>query len=311
MGEIFDGIISEICNEKNIEIKEVSYGWIKILKKDKKTRYIVGYTFELNSAVSKNISKDKYATYEILKYNGIPIIEHNIVFNPVTRSDYYKKEHIDTAKGLLNSYKKIIIKANDSSCGREVYCCENEDDIEKIIYNLFENNNNSLSVCPFINIKYEYRAIYLYGDIIYLYKKTKPYVIGNGINDLGFLINEKKIKDNIDIDIISTLDLQYVPKENEKVVISWKHNLSNSAEPILIDDSDIYASKIKEIAIKVGNALNISFASIDICLTDDNEIYVMEVNSNVCMAKFSQKALNGYQIVKEIYSKAIDKMFGE
>ena len=310
MGEIFDGIISEICNEKNIEIKEVSYGWIKILKKDKKTRYIVGYTFELNSAVSKNISKDKYATYEILKHNDIPIIEHNIVFNPVTRSNYYKKEHIDVAKELLSTNKKIIVKANDSSCGREVFCCENEVEIEQIISNLFENNNNSLSICPFINIKYEYRAIYLYGDIIYLYKKTKPYVIGNGINNLSFLINQKKMKENIDIDISRTLDLHYIPKENEKVVISWKHNLSNSAEPILIDDSDIYASEVKKIAINVGNILNISFASIDICLTEDNEIYVMEVNSNVCMAKFSQKVLNGYKIVKDIYSKAIDKMFG-
>ena len=35
----------------------------------------------------------------------------------------------------------------------------------------------------------------------------------------------------------------------------------------------------------------------------------MEVNGSVCMNKFTEIIPNGYNIAKEIYSKAIDKMF--
>lgn len=309
MGEIFDEIINEICKEKKIEQESISYGWIKVLKKGSKTKYIVGYNFDLNSAVSKIVSKDKFATYEILKYNNVPIIDHKIIFNPITRQDFYKKEFINEAKKLLKKNSKVIIKANDSSCGREVYCCESINEIDKIIDVLFKNNNDSLSACPYMDIKYEYRAIYLCGEIIFLYKKVKPYVIGDGIKSLKLLINEKEKKECIDIDIMDNLNLNYIPCKNEKIIISWKHNLSNSAEPVLIDDSDEYANEIVKIALNTGNVLNINFASIDICLTSNNEIFVMEVNSNVCMAKFSKKIPNGYNIVKNIYSKAIDKMF--
>ena len=309
MGEIFDSIIKDICTEKNIEQKDASYGWIKILKKDSKKRYIIGYTFELNSATSKIISKDKYATFEILKLNDIPIIEHRIIFNPSTLQMFYKPEFLDEAKKLFDNNSKVIIKANDSSCGRDVYCCENELEMDRTIKKLFDENNDSLSACPYMDIKYEYRVIYLCGDILFLYKKVKPYVIGDGTKNVKELIKEKEKYENIEIDVMNSLDLNYVPKIDEKITISWKHNLSNSAEPILIDESDKYIDEIKNIALKTGKALNISFASIDICLTNNDEILVMEVNSNVCMAKFTQKIPNGYNIVKNIYSKAIDKMF--
>ena len=35
----------------------------------------------------------------------------------------------------------------------------------------------------------------------------------------------------------------------------------------------------------------------------------MEINGSVCMNKFTELVENGYEIAKEIYSKAIDKMF--
>ena len=35
----------------------------------------------------------------------------------------------------------------------------------------------------------------------------------------------------------------------------------------------------------------------------------MEINSSVCMNKFSKIVLNGYDISKNIYEKAINKMF--
>lgn len=137
--KVFFRIIDEICKEKDIEQKYLSYGWIRELKKDNKTHYIMRYQFDLNSSISFNIASDKFATYEVLKSNNIPTIEHKMIFNPETRSQYYAQDFINEAKKLLkNNDNKIVIKANNSCQGKDVYYCSTENDIELIINKLFE-----------------------------------------------------------------------------------------------------------------------------------------------------------------------------
>ena len=149
--------------------------------------------------------------------------------------------------------------------------------------------------------------IYLCGDIIFIYKKKKAYVMGDGIHTVKELINEKYNKTHLSI--CKNLNLNKIPLKNEEVVVSWKHNLNNGAEPILIDDNDKYVEKIKNIAIKAGKAVNIKFASIDIAITSDKKIFVMEINGNVCMNKFTELLPNGYEIAKKVFKSAINRMF--
>lgn len=306
----FYKIINEICQEKNIEQKLLSYGWIRELKKDEKIHYIIRYQLDLNSAISYKIAGDKFATYEVLKSNNLPTIEHKMIFNPEKRSKYFENKFIEEAKALLLKHNnKVVIKANDSFEGRDVYFCRTEDEIESTVKKLFDEKNPTLSACPYMEIDFEYRAIYLCGEILYIYKKRKPYVIGDGKNNLQELIEKKNNDENIQIDISKEIDLQYIPKNKEEFTVSWKHNLSNGAEPIVINENDEYIEEVKRIAKDAGDALNIKFASIDIAKTKNNDIFVMEVNGSVCMNKFTEIIPNGYNIAKGIYSKAIDKMF--
>ena len=62
------------------------------------SKYIIGYQFDLNSAIAYNIAGDKFATYEVLKSNNIPTIEHRMIFNPQTRSKYYKNKFLKARK---------------------------------------------------------------------------------------------------------------------------------------------------------------------------------------------------------------------
>ena len=270
---VFYQIIDEICAEKNIEQKLFSYGWIRELRKNNYSNFIIDNRLNLNNINSFNIAGDKFATYEILKNNNIPVIEHKIVFNPKTRSKYYKIKFIEEAEELLKENEnKVVIKANNSYKGKDVYFCSNKKEIEEVINKLFENNCDTLSVCPYVEIKYEYRAIYLDGEILYVYKKKKPYIVGDGEKTISKLIEEKFL-DEIEIDISRDIDLNSVPKKGEKVTISWKHNLSNGAEPILIDESDEFLNKVKEISIKSAKAININFASVDIAQTEDKWLW--------------------------------------
>lgn len=304
----FYKILDEICKEKNIEQKSLSYGWIRELKKDNKRHYIIRYQFDINNASSYKIANDKYATYEILKENNVPIVEHRMIFNPQTRSEYYKNEYLKQAKELLLKNDKIVIKANCSCEGKDVYCCRNEEEVETATQVLFEKKD-TLSACPYLNIEFEYRAVCLDGEVLCIYKKRKPYVIGNGKSTLQELIQEKNLENNIVIDVISSLDLKYIPKDKEEVTVSWKHNLSGGAMPVAVDENEELIKKIKRIAINAMQAMNMTFANVDIAVTSKKEVYVMEVNGNVCMNKFAKEYPNGYSIAKDIYSKALNKMF--
>lgn len=306
----FFKMIDEICVEKNIEQKLLSYGWIRQLKKNNKSHYIMNYNFDLNSEISYKIAGDKFATYELLKSNNIPTIVHKIIFNPKTRSKYYQNKFINEAKQLLiENNNEIVIKANSSCKGKDVYYCCNENEIEDVVKRLFEENNDTLSACPYLDIDYEYRVIYLSNKILYIYKKRKAYVVGDGVRNLKKLILEKEQKENVIIDLAPNLNFDYIPKCGEEFTISWKHNLNAGAEPIIIDEKDEFYYKVKNLAQKAGNALNIKFASIDIAVTSQKQVLVMEINASVCMNKFSEMIPNGYNIAKDIYSKAIEEMF--
>lgn len=306
----FFKIVDEICKEENIEQKMISYNWIRELKKDNKTHYIMSYQLDLNTANSYNIAHDKFATYDVLKSNNVPTIEHRMIFNPKTRSKFYGENFIkDAEKLLLENNNKVVIKANESCEGRDVYFCSSKQEIETVVEKLFSENKDTLSACPYVDIDYEYRVIYLENEILYVYKKKKASVIGDGKRSLKELIDEKNREKNINIEIIKDLDFNYIPKIGEEIYISWKHNLYNGAVPILVDETDEFLEEIKKVALLAGKAMNINFASIDIALTSDKKVLVMEVNGSVCMNKFSEIIPNGYNIAKEIYKKAIIKMF--
>ena len=272
---LMNKIVKEICEEEEIGYKDISYGWINELSKNGKVHYVRGDNFDLNSFVAKTIADDKYATYEVLKDRGVNILEHNMIFNPKTREMNYKESFIENAKKMIDTYGKVVIKANCSFSGKDVFLCETKEEVDRTILQLFSQNNDTLSCQPFYDITYEYRCVFLNGEIIYIYKKEKPYKIVNG----------------------------------EKIYTSWKHNLSQGGIPILIDEKEKHYSEIIDLATRAGNAVNIKFASIDIALTSSDELYVVEINNTVCLTKFSSMVPDGYNIAKRIYKKAIDCMF--
>lgn len=306
----FYKILAEICKEKGIKEREISYGWIRELSKDGDNHYIMRYQFDLNSEISYNIAGDKFATYEVLKSNNVPTIEHRMIFSPETRSCYYENKFVEEAKELLaQNNNKVVIKANNSCQGKDVFICLSEEEIERVVGKLFEEKNDTLSACPYVDIDFEYRVVYLDGEVIFVYKKRKPYVTGDGNLTVRELINNKFNPESIKIDVCRKVDLDYVPAFGEEVTVSWKHNLNNGAEPILVDDSDEYLSEVKKVAVMAGKAVNIKFATIDVALTHNKEVLVMEINASVCMNKFSEIVPGGYEIAKNVYSKAVDKMF--
>lgn len=173
MLDFLKGIVKEICDEENIKYTLLSRDWIIRLEKNDKIAYIVGTRFSINSITSVSIASDKYATYEVLKRANISIIEHNMIFNPKFRkgfvSDFESKNEIK--KYIKNqSNGKVVLKANEGSCGNDVYLCKSYFDFSNKLRKIFKNKE-SASLCPFYEIDTEYRVICLDDEIKLIYGK--------------------------------------------------------------------------------------------------------------------------------------------
>ncbi len=304
--KLFNKIIKEICSEEGITYELLSFNWIIKLEKDNKVRYITGKKFDINGEASGHIASDKYATFEVLKSFGIPVIEHKMIFNPKTRENWVQENIDDVIENT--SEKQVVIKPNNGSEGYRVLVVSDKNTLKKEIENLFQRED-SISICPFYSILREYRAYYLNENIVLIYEKEKPYVIGDGFSSLKELIekrgvpNKKIVNENLKL-----LDLEMIPKKEEFVELSWKFNLSGGATSKILDKGNLY-KKIENLALKVGHALNMKFATIDIIETGDHELWVLEVNSGISCDEFLKQNKNAYQVIKKMYKDAINEMF--
>lgn len=302
-------IIRELCLEMDIKMEKLSYDWILQLSKDGKVRHIAGSRFDLNPEAAGNIACDKYGAYSVLKSQDVPVIDHVMLFNPKTRGKYVTDEgnSMKVVSEFLK-HKKLVIKGNQGSEGRGVFLCKTLKEAEVAIQELFKKNG-SISICPCYDIKTEYRTFFIKGQVALIYGKTKPYVIGDGKRNLLELIEELNLPEKSVVkDNLHNIDFHCVPNKNEKIEISWKFNLSGGATPKILEKSELY-DNIEKLSIQAGKAMNINFASIDIIHTQDDELYVLEINSGICSTHFTELVDGGYDMVKDIYRKALEEMF--
>ena len=293
----FNKIIKAIGEELNIKVTLLSDNWTTVLEKDHQINYITGYHFDLNNHAIGSIMDDKGLFYDLLKYKNIPVIEQYIVFNGYNKDDIVN---------YFNSHQqKIVVKGNIGSNGTSVFKIENIEELFKVVDQLLIKQY-SISLCPYYQIKNEYRVIVLDNEARLVFGKRKPVIIGDGIHsikELAIEYNKYYIK-HID-EIKNPNDIL---KKDEVYELSFKFNLSSGGK-IFTDIDIILKDKITNLALSVSKNLNITFASIDIIHTIDDQIMVLEANSGVMMNSFIIQHENGYNIAYQIYRDAIKLMF--
>ena len=291
-----DQIIRDICKNNNIKLTETSDKWLKILEKNHKIHYIVGYKFDLNNHGIGNILDDKGLFYDLCKFKNIPIVYQKVLFNEYNKDDVLNFFH--------ENNNEIIIKGNIGTCGKEVFKVDDENKLFEVIDKLFLSQY-SISLSPYYHIKNEYRVILLNRVPKIIYGKEKPMVIGDGKTSLEQLAIE--YNDYYKINKIDNSD--YIPKKDEKVTLNYQFNLSRGAKMFLDIDKDL-KEEIISLALKVVNNFDITFASVDIIYTTNDKLLVMEANSGVMMdnyIRFNKK--EGYDKAYNIYNEAINLMF--
>ncbi len=303
-------LIKSICKEENIKFELLSHGYVIQMTKGDVVKHIIANKFDLNEEASGRIASDKYATYSVLKSKKIPVCEHIMIFNPKSRKEYIPEEgNLNIIKDSLKKWGKIVVKENDGCEGYNVFLCENIKEAKEAT-NLIFAKKSSLSVSPFYDSYVEYRAFYLDGEIKLIYEKHKPYVIGDGVSKIRQLI-KKSYPSNIKVSSqdLKKINLDYIPKKDEKVEISWKFNLCGGAIPRYIKEGSSKYNNIKDLALKVGKVMNMRFATIDILDTKEYGLKALEINSGVTGTIFSKSIKGGNKLIKDIYKQAILNMF--
>jgi len=297
---MYKRIINEICRELKIKVTFLSKDWIMMLEANGMVRYLAGYKFDLNNHGTGLVVDDKYAMYTVLKTKNIPVIEHQIMYDENNLEEYAKGSR---ERKLIYEYfwkhdNNIVIKVNNGTCGKGVYHVTDEKEIKSIIERIFLKSF-SISLCPFYEIDCEYRVILLNGEILLVYGKIRPIVVGDGKKKLSQLLTE--FNPNYEYKIENDIVLA----RGERYCYSWKHNLANGAKiEMMVDDCE----RICLLAKQAAQVLNLQFGSVDIIKTNGKYL-ILECNSGVMMNNLLKMLPNGYEVVKGIYKRAIMELF--
>lgn len=297
-------LVEEICKEDGIKFESFSNDWfLQLTNKEGKKAVIYGYKFPNNGAAISKVCDDKAALSDILKANNIPCVEH-LYFerakSPMTGENGLFFELVN----LFDQHGKLVVKTNSGSGGRGVHKCESLKDVEIATFDVLKKHR-AMSVAPFVDIGNEYRVIIENGRPMVIYAKQRPNVTGDGTSSIRELIEKSGMTG---MEVLPTIDMDYVPAEGENITVSWKHNLGQGSLPITIRDETLIW-KLSNFALKVADALNLKFASIDIVKDNRGGYKVLEINSGVMMEAFSKLNNYNYNLAKHIYRTAIYDYF--
>jgi glutathione synthase/RimK-type ligase-like ATP-grasp enzyme len=89
---------------------------------------------------------------------------------------------------------------------------------------------------------------------------------------------------------------------------SWKHNLSGGAKAFIIENPALH-NRLNDLAKKAAESIAISFATVDIAELVSGELLVLEINAGVSAKRLLEQLPEQREVIKEMYTKAVNHMF--
>jgi hypothetical protein len=83
----------------------------------------------------------------------------------------------------------------------------------------------------------------------------------------------------------------------------WRNNLKYGSKPVIAEDPRL-CDRLTGLALRAVGALGLRFASVDIVVTGAG-MAVLEVNSGVCLERFSASSADHFDLVSAVYARAL------
>lgn len=188
--------IKEVCAEEGILLESLSSGYMLRLTKNGASRHIFGAYWDLNSAASDRIACDKTACSMLLSKSGIPVIAHELLYNPLRRVGFAGKKGswAQAANFFKKHGGKVVLKPNRGTKGQDVYLCETISELEAAAHAVFQNHPDA-ALSPYREIENEYRVFFLNGSCCFVYGKAKGYTWQHNLSQgaVAFEVFDEKI----------------------------------------------------------------------------------------------------------------------
>lgn len=271
------------------EIIDENRSFIKIYS-DKKCEYIVQATkTSKDSFAFPYIVDDKEFSKRLMRENGLAV-PNGILLNK-SFSHEIINEKIKTFEN-----KKVVVKPRTTNCGMGITVFEENVKLDQLLNAIMFafSYDEDVIVEEFAKGK-EYRFVVIDGKCISVVHRRSASVVGNGVNTIKELIDEKNkepwhaimdsqlvIIDDVVIDFLKlqNLTLDSVPSKNERIFLRKNSNVSTGGESI--DMTNIMPDFFKSISEKAANIFDAKICGVDILIDDlKNEDYsIVEINQN-------------------------------
>jgi len=170
------------CQSLNFDYKVLDQiGNLLSVDIDGKHFYFTISKVPINNESVAAICVNKAYTYWVLS-DELPMPKTKAYLDPdsddeiVSQNAEFKKQKLILADILKNFKFPLVIKMNSGSKGKHVYKCSTKRKVAKAIKAVFnkkhKNYDSSILAQQFIEIKNEYRAILLDGELLLLYEKV-------------------------------------------------------------------------------------------------------------------------------------------
>jgi D-alanine-D-alanine ligase-like ATP-grasp enzyme len=308
---IFVEAIKRYCAERGIAVDVRSQGWLIVMQRGDKRHFAFGYDVGLNSAMAHRIANDKSATSEVLTLAGVDCIPHTLFLHPRLNEYVAATGSWDGMLALLQAHPRgLVVKPNEGTSGKQVFRVTSKPSLELAVSKIF-SASASVAISPYVDIEDEVRVVLIDDVAAVVYRKDRPFVLGDGkqsLFELALSFLHLKRRSTIlpaMIEDLSKAELDAIVPRGERRVLNWHHNLESGATPVLLERGDMYNACV-QLAIQAAHAIGIRFASIDV-VRAGRDWKILEVNSGVMM-----ESLNKYHpdLVYATYSAALDKVFG-
>lgn len=274
-----------------VEVIDKSENFIS-LKKDNKIEYVKQATkTSKDNYVSVLMMENKVVTKKVLKNAGIRVPKGK-EFHSIEEAKYNLKDFI--------AYP-IVIKPKSTNFGLGISIFPKggqKEDIIKALTIAFSYDNTVL-IEEFIEGK-EYRFLVIGDKVAGILHRVPANVLGNGINTIEELVNEKNKSslrgkgyktplEKINLDENAKLflkqsnkDINYIPKKEELVYLRENSNISTGGDSI--DYTDDIKERFKTIAVNCAKAIGANICGVDMMIKDfkdeNSEYGIIELNFN-------------------------------
>ena len=272
-------IIKELANKYNFTYISRSFGFVQILVDPEGIRMhrSLNHHGSLNSVAAADVTSNKVLTADMLAEAGVPHVPH---------IELHFEENVDAAFAQVRGFQekdaesRVVIKGRSGSSGKGCYLCKTKREVDKAV---FQPNMNPC-VSPYMEAVKEFRAFVLGGEVVSVYAKELPTVVGDGNKTVAELLREKgdneiqfsRFVDKLQKELTNEIE-SYIPEKGEAYPLTWKFNMKYGCTASQVPLGQ--ELEVEELAASASKALGASGA-VDILQLANGSFTVMEMNSN-------------------------------